>query len=47
MIEPGGTITFLAKQPAPEEARHTELLARLDRMMQEIARLRGSEPLRT
>jgi uncharacterized membrane protein YcaP (DUF421 family) len=47
VIEPGGTITFLAKKPAPEEARHTELLARLDQVMQEIARLRGSAPQQT
>lgn len=47
VIEPGGTITFLARKPAPEQARHNELLARLDQVVQELARMRGSEPQRT
>lgn len=47
VIEPGGTITFLAKKPAPEEARHLEVLQRLDRLTTELARLQGGEPQRT
>jgi uncharacterized membrane protein YcaP (DUF421 family) len=47
VIEPGGTITFLAKKPAPEEARHREVLQRLDRLTTELARLQGGEPQRT
>ncbi len=43
ILEPGGTITFLAKRPMPEEARHIEVLQRLDQVMKEIARLRGGE----
>ncbi len=41
ILEPGGTITFLAKKPMPEEARHVEVLQRLDQVMKEIASLRG------
>lgn len=41
ILEPGGTITFLAKKPMPEEARHVEVLQRLDQVMREIASLRG------
>ena len=31
-LEPSGTISFIAKKPAPEETRHRELLARLDQL---------------
>jgi uncharacterized membrane protein YcaP (DUF421 family) len=41
VIEPTGTISFLAKKPLPEAARHAELLARLDRIDQELSGLRG------
>jgi len=40
VLEPGGTLSFLGKKPAPEEARHRELLERLDQMMAEMAQLR-------
>src|SRR5437762_1730286 len=30
ILEPGGLISFLAKQPAPEEMRYREILQRLD-----------------
>ena len=42
-IEPGGTLSFLGKKPAPEETRHRELLARLDQMMRELAELRAMQ----
>lgn len=41
IIEPGGTISFIAKKPAPELARHAELIARFDQLSREIAALRG------
>jgi uncharacterized membrane protein YcaP (DUF421 family) len=41
VLEPGGTLSFIAKQPAPEETRHQELLGRLDRLGQELAQLRA------
>ena len=39
-LDPGGTICFVAKKPAPEESRHRELLERLDRLTREVATLR-------
>ncbi len=39
-LEPGGTLSFVGKKPAPEEMRHRELLARLDQMLREVAQLR-------
>src|SRR5882724_1314077 len=44
VLEPGGTLTFVAKKPATEDVRHQELLAKLERLTQEIAILRGSQP---
>ena len=43
VLEPGGTISFTAKQPKPEETRHRELLDRLEQMTREIAQLRMRE----
>jgi uncharacterized membrane protein YcaP (DUF421 family) len=45
-LDPSGTISFTARKPAPEEARHREVLERLDRMAGEIAtlRLRAAPP---
>src|SRR5213075_2574915 len=44
VLEPGGTLTFLGKKPATEDVRHQELLGKMERLAQEIARLRGSQP---
>ena len=44
VLEPGGTITFLGKKPGTDEARHGELLKRLDGLTAELARIRGTEP---
>src|SRR5438876_103253 len=44
VLEPGGTLTFLGKQPTGEDVRHQELLGKLERLAQEIALLRGSQP---
>jgi uncharacterized membrane protein YcaP (DUF421 family) len=45
-LDPSGMICFTAKKPAPEEARHRELLDRLDQLTREVAtlRLRESPP---
>jgi uncharacterized membrane protein YcaP (DUF421 family) len=42
VIEPGGTIVFLAKKPPVESLRHDELLSRLDQIGAELAALRAS-----
>src|SRR5213595_2051931 len=44
VLEPGGTLTFLGKKPTGEDVRHQELLGKLERLAQEIALLRGSQP---
>jgi uncharacterized membrane protein YcaP (DUF421 family) len=44
ILEPGGTICFIRKEPPPEEARHAELLERLDRLAREVAQFRPASP---
>jgi len=44
VLEPGGTLSFLEKKPALEELRHQELVKRLERLTDEIIRLRGAQP---
>jgi len=44
VLEPGGTLTFLGKKPSGEDVRHQELVGKLERLTQEIALLRGSQP---
>jgi len=42
ILEPGGSISFLAKQPLPEESRYQEILNRLDALSSDVARLRST-----
>jgi len=48
VLEPGGTLSFIARQPPPEETRHREIVDRLERLAQELGQLRAkpsaSEP---
>jgi uncharacterized membrane protein YcaP (DUF421 family) len=44
ILEPGGTLTFVAKKPATDDVRHQELVVRLESLMQEVSRLRGAPP---
>ena len=44
ILEPGGTLAFLGKKPGTEDVRHQDLVARLERLTEEIALLRGSQP---
>ena len=44
VLEPGGTLAFVGKKPDTDEARHAELLARMEKLMEEVVRLRGSQP---
>lgn len=45
VLEPGGTISFLAKKPTSELLRHKELLARLDQIARGVEQLRsGQQP---
>jgi len=42
ILDPGGTVLFVAKKPSTEDTRHRELLARLDAMAAQITTLRAS-----
>jgi len=42
VLEPGGTISFFAKRPTPEAARHEEVLARLDELGRRLAAVRAA-----
>ncbi len=44
VLEPGGTLTFVAKKPDTEDIRHQEILRKFDALTQEIARLRNLQP---
>jgi uncharacterized membrane protein YcaP (DUF421 family) len=44
ILEPGGTLCFIGKKPATEDVRHQELMGKLERLAQEIASLRSSQP---
>lgn len=43
ILEPGGTLTFIAKKPQTEEVRHRELLDRLEAITAELNRLRSPQ----
>jgi uncharacterized membrane protein YcaP (DUF421 family) len=44
VLEPGGTLSFMAKKPATEDIRHQELLQKFDALSEELARLRKMQP---
>ena len=44
VLEPGGTLTFIAKKPDTEDIRHAEVLKKFDLLAEEIARLRKAQP---
>ncbi len=44
VLEPGGTLTFVAKKPDTEDIRHQEIMKKFDALTQEIARLRKLQP---
>jgi uncharacterized membrane protein YcaP (DUF421 family) len=46
VLEPGGVISFCARKPAPEQARQTELLARLDEIDRKLNLLTGGSAQR-
>jgi uncharacterized membrane protein YcaP (DUF421 family) len=41
-LEPGGAISFIARSPTRESARHEAVIARLDQISRELAALRAS-----
>jgi uncharacterized membrane protein YcaP (DUF421 family) len=42
-LEPGGTFSFIGRKPSPESERHGEVLARLDEITNELAKLRAAQ----
>ena len=42
VLEPGGSITFVARVPAPDEARHREVMERLERLGLELAAVKAA-----
>jgi uncharacterized membrane protein YcaP (DUF421 family) len=44
ILEPGGTLTFIAKKPDTEDMRHQELLKKFDALSEELTRLRKMQP---
>ena len=42
ILDPGGTVSFVSKQPTPDDRRHGELLARLDAMARQISALQAA-----
>jgi uncharacterized membrane protein YcaP (DUF421 family) len=47
VLEPGGTLTFIAKKPDTDDIRHAEVLKKFDLLAEEIARLRKAQPQTT
>jgi uncharacterized membrane protein YcaP (DUF421 family) len=43
VLEPTGTITFVAKKPTSDDIRHHELMDAVERLRMELAQLRGSK----
>ncbi|MGA2098586.1 MAG: YetF domain-containing protein [Candidatus Acidiferrum sp.] len=44
ILEPSGNLSFVGKRPDPESLRHQELVTHLKNLMEEVVRLRGSQP---
>jgi uncharacterized membrane protein YcaP (DUF421 family) len=40
VLEPGGSLSFIARRPEPDTARHQEVMGRLDQMAAEFRELR-------
>jgi uncharacterized membrane protein YcaP (DUF421 family) len=44
ILEPGGTISLVARKPAPAEMRHGELVMRLEELLSEVRKLSPPSP---
>jgi uncharacterized membrane protein YcaP (DUF421 family) len=44
VLEPGGTLTFIARKPDTEDVRHRDLLNRFEMVTEELAKLRKGLP---
>jgi uncharacterized membrane protein YcaP (DUF421 family) len=43
ILDPGGTVSFVARKPSADDTRHGELLARLEAMSAQIATLKAAQ----
>lgn len=43
ILEPGGTLSFVGKKPSLDESRHGQLMNQLQRLTEEIAKLRAAK----
>jgi len=43
VLEPSGTLTFVGKKPTSDESRHGQLMGELQKLTEEVARLRASQ----
>ena len=41
VLETGGTLTFIGKEPAPDMIRHRELTEKLDQVMRELSLMKA------
>jgi uncharacterized membrane protein YcaP (DUF421 family) len=46
ILEPGGSICFIAKRPTPEISRHDELVARLEQIQNQLSQLAATTQTR-
>jgi uncharacterized membrane protein YcaP (DUF421 family) len=44
ILEPGGTLTFIARKPDTDSTRHQELLSAMEKLREEVTMLRNSAP---
>ena len=44
VLEPGGTLTFIARKPDTEDVRHAEIMKKFDALTAELARLKATQP---
>lgn len=44
VLEPGGTLTFVGRKPTTDESRHEQLLEQLQKLRDEVSRLRPAQP---
>ena len=44
VLEPSGTLAFVAKKPDTDDLRHRELVTHLQRLLEEVTRARGDQP---
>lgn len=44
ILEPSGTLSFVGRKPGSDEVRHQELVGHLQKLMEEIVRLKPTRP---